>query len=80
MRICSGPEPTTTKTLAVFRESDGKCIMTIFKETEHFNYDGDSHDFEHGTGSTRTGFRISLNSITISNTVNDVDCLNEPEC
>ena len=54
--------------------------MTIFKETEHFNYDGDSHDFVHGTGSTRTGFRISLNSITISNTVKDVDCLNEPEC
>ena len=80
MRICSGPGPATTKTLAVFRDSDEKCIMTIFKETDYFNHDGDSLDFEHGTGSTRTGFRISLNSITISNIVKDVNCLNEPEC
>ena len=54
--------------------------MTINKETEYFNYDGNGYDFEHGTGSTRTGFNMQLNHISISNIVKDVDCLSEPAC
>ena len=74
--------PQTTRTLAVYKQSDEKCIMTILKETEFFNYDGKGLDFDHEErySGRETGFRYSLNSIRVSSIVRDVDCFTEPQC
>ena len=71
-----------TRTLTVSRQSDEKCAMTILKETQYFN---GKEDVDHGdTGfnfvDEPSGFKLTLNYISISNVVRDVDCFNEPQC
>lgn len=56
--------------------------MTILKETQYFNdkeaVDDDATGFDFVD--EPSGFKLTLNYISISNVVRDVDCFNEPQC